>query len=341
MAEALHSLPSLKALNIDMEYLRVDLPVTFLRNLSRISVSVPASYLTGPSPLLDNFSEAVALSAPGQVTHLELVIQHHYSPSSHLDSLPSLHHFLRLCKTSDKLRLQHLKIKNLSLKLDDFIAPLLVNLTSLDMSNVHEPPSDPATESGSSSAVGDIWVQLARMKTRLQQIAVSAVTLSFLDYLKAYSGLKSLILKVPTFDDREQSEKYALLLFRGGALAKHVDTLEDLRIHAAYEDFWCFGEHSISLVSKCWRLRHLEMAISTEDLRVPAAEQQSGSVWDDVLVSPFSSGITQRTLIHFSGISTGRLDNHSCFSFARPGTSNSSISKSRTLPLCLCLWKRR
>ena len=236
MAEALHSLPSLKALNIDMEYLRVDLPVTFLRNLSRISVSVPASYLTGPSPLLDNFSEAVALSAPGQVTHLELVIQHHYSPSSHLDSLPSLHHFLRLCKTSDKLRLQHLKIKNLSLKLDDFIAPHLVNLTSLDMSNVHEPPSDPATESGSSSAVGDIWVQLARMKTHLQQISVSAVTLSFLDYLKAYSGLKSLILKVPTFDDREQSEKYSLLFFRGGALAKYVDTLEDLRIHAAYED---------------------------------------------------------------------------------------------------------
>ncbi|KAF8881669.1 hypothetical protein CPB84DRAFT_1791526 [Gymnopilus junonius] len=295
--DALNSLPAFRDLTIDMDYLQVDLPLSLLQNLSRISISTPSSAEVN-SASLHNFAQAIALSSPGQITNVELVRQHYYSSPTTADPSASLHHYLRFCADQGSfLQLRHLRIKNLSFRLDEITSPHLIHLTSLDLSNIQEP----ALENSFGSTVSEIWIELARLKIHLEEISVSAIPISFLDYLKHYPGLKLLALKVPAFNSREQSEQYASLFFRDGTLDQHVETLEDLTIDASFEDYWCFGEHNISSISSCRRLKHLSMAISTEDLRVPAAAQQSGSVWDDalgVLISTVASHLPD--LAHLS-----------------------------------------
>lgn len=55
-------------------------------------------------------------------------------------------------------------------------------------------------------------------------------------------------------------------LFFAGPLASHVGTLEELDIADVFEGPWCLGEHNISAISSCSRLKQLGMHVLEADL---------------------------------------------------------------------------
>ena len=159
----------------------------------------------------------------------------------------SFHHLLKDCPPNLVLPLEHLGLQSVSLKLDSITLPHLHRLRSLVLHNYKTSESNPH----------GIWAILKTTNVYLNDIDVNHFSITLLDYISSYSGLKKLRLARIGLETREQSD-LAANKFYNLCLGKHTSFLEELIIIPIYEGGWCLGDQALVVISLCKKLRILE-----------------------------------------------------------------------------------
>ena len=220
----------------------------------------------------NNLAKLLASRPADQITKLSVV-------------LTSLHEIFQfLTPEVEPLRLKVLQMTQSSIKLDPFIIPHLRHLTCLHLSFMKN-PSDVRMENSDASEdtspeisgdlensehrieskMSDFWSALRHAGIHLREITVDSINPGLFGYLTHYSGLTNLVVTANVFDTSPDSDALARLFF-AEPLASHSETLEELAVHASFEDLWCFGEHNISAFSRCTGLEQLGVSVAKADL---------------------------------------------------------------------------
>ena len=158
-------------------------------------------------------------------------------------------------------RLRRLSLHDCFVHIDKLTLPHLRQLTSLELICVRH-----IYYQGGSDSYGypcDIWSTFIGSGIQLEELVHNSMTVSLIDYLSSYSGLKKLKLSVSAFTDASSSNKAATRFFNN-VLSRHVETLESLSLDAWYEDEWCFTPRNAGMVSQCTKLNHLLMSIISD-----------------------------------------------------------------------------
>ncbi|KAF8968535.1 hypothetical protein BDZ97DRAFT_1755206 [Flammula alnicola] len=284
--KALRSLPKLQNLSIGLTFLKIALPLQRLQTLREITIT-DKNCSSGEGPNYETYSNLGKLIARNSfITSIHIERQDY--DSQHTDPSASFHHlFWCYPKDAAPLRLRRLVLRRMLIKLDNITLPHLRHLTALDVSSMLEPyepdphPSDSdspfSTESRTEeellekqravgSNISDIWDTLMVFGIYLEEITLTKITPSFLEYLECYSGLKKLTFTSSGFNNATKSDKCATRFF-GTPLTKHVRTLEKLNINAEFEGLWCFGDHNMAVIMQCHALRVLGIRIFGEGLQ--------------------------------------------------------------------------
>ncbi|KAH9475111.1 hypothetical protein JR316_0012222 [Psilocybe cubensis] len=280
--DALKTLPNLCNIQIDFSKAEVPLEFDLLLGREKISVFTERSTELQQEEIFDKLAKAIAHNPV--LTSLNVRgIMHYQRPI--FDNTQSLHQLFKYhASTMPPLRLRELRLRSMFVRLDHVTLPHLTHLTTLHLEEIDE-PSENASHSlsrrfgrGASaglskdrekyeSSVESIWDVLRVAGVRLQNITVTSISSSFLDYLSSYSGLIKLNLETSGLQDGESSDAMAAR-FYDGRLNSHVRSLESLQITASFEGLWCFGAHNVKTISCLTNLRNLGMTIRYMDLAV-------------------------------------------------------------------------
>jgi len=173
------------------------------------------------------------------------------------------------------LNLTHLNVRGLCILLDARTIPHLRSLESLNLCNVVDTRHDDLSHldnltsreelvertANFCSSLNDIWDVLREEGVFLKDIVVDKVTGALVNYLDAYSGLRSLTLAGATSASNKLAER-----FYNDVLPRHVQTLVFLEIIPQDEGKWCFGKHNMDTFLQCTRLSTLKVAIQLSEI---------------------------------------------------------------------------
>ena len=297
--DALEGLPNLRTLDLELRLCKVPLPLNSLASIGVLQVIVLKDIDSTPhsAEILDALAWMVARST--HLTSIDLLPVKPYSKP--VDPLYSLHQVFNYCSTSassptttenQPLRIHHLGLNACLVRLDRKTLPHLRHLKFLSLRSIIDPYMDPYDNdsfnlnSGDEqkkfgSSLDEFWRTLKREGVWLEEIVHEDVGVGFLDYLEAYptrsnggTVLKSLNLTPdPWYRGLLYSNPMARRFFsEQGALHKHANNMEDLRIEPVYEGDWCFDTYNVDAVSACCQLKVLGMSVLSEHL-----EEDGGS----------------------------------------------------------------
>ncbi|KAH9475106.1 hypothetical protein JR316_0012217 [Psilocybe cubensis] len=280
--DALKALPNLR--NIQIVFSKADVPLEadLLLGREKIVISTEQSTASQQEEIFDKLAKAIAHNPI--LTSLDVRgILHFRQPIS--NKAQSLHQLFKYYPSNKPpLCLRELRLRSMLTRLDHITLPHLAHLTTLHLDRINEPtekasnsffkrfgrdtsagPSKETKQYGSS--LEDIWNLLRIAGVHLQNITVTSISSSFLDYLSSYSGLVKLDLETSGFHDGNSSDAMAAR-FYDGRLNTHVRSLESLRIRASFEGRWCFGAHNVKTISSLTNLKSLCLSIRCTDLAV-------------------------------------------------------------------------
>jgi hypothetical protein len=86
-----------------------------------------------------------------------------------------------------------------------------------------------------------------------------------LNYLQSYSGLEELRLTRATSSNQAASNKLADR-FYDLVLPKHISSLTNVEIYACYEGNWCFGRHTVAIISRIPNLTRLCVGLHSANI---------------------------------------------------------------------------
>lgn len=164
------------------------------------------------------------------------------------------------------LKITHLTLKGLPVKLDATVLSHLRSLISLTTDVTFSPPDQVSDNQGAGFSSGDVWSVLWFEKIHLQEIITDVVQSALIEYLASFSGLRRLILTETPYDMPPQVSDQLALKFYEQALQNHVHSLDALEINTNYEGKWSFASHCSSIIIKCTRLTFLKLSINSEDM---------------------------------------------------------------------------
>lgn len=284
--DALKTLPNLRVLLLHTADCNFPFPLHDLSGIQEISIHGRSE--KSNAEILDNVAKLVARSP--KITSINI---NSYTSYYTADKSQSLHQiFKHYPQNFSPLRLRHLSLRACLVKLDDVTLPHLQHLTSLSLMNIEDPHNriirwgaEPSNLQLSTeqqfygSSIDDIWKALKNSRIYLEELALNIVVPSFLEYLASYSGLKKLRLTAGGFHEGASSDSMARQFFSTPFL-NHIQSLEDLRISALFEGYWCFGPWNQAIVSRCTNLKSFGMAIVSGQL-YPLPDSPSDKI-DDV-----------------------------------------------------------
>jgi hypothetical protein len=231
------------------------LPLARLSGLKTISLT--GSWTSYCTDLIGELAETIAQS-PGLV-HLEVRTSTNTS-----EEPPTLHDLLSKVPQGRPLRLTHLVLSGVFVRMDSRTLPHLRSLAYLDL---HRLPGSPFPDwgrtRGCKCTITEIYAALNREKVHLKQVVLHGlVDDAVLDYLDSYSGLEVLELRTMYSKDDALGHR-----FYTSVLPKHVDSIQVLKIRPCYEGRWCCNVDDVSVLSQCNKLRSLTVALdSTPDV---------------------------------------------------------------------------
>ena len=205
---------------------------------------------------------------------------------------PNLNDFLsETSKSSVFLKLTHLTLKGLFVKLDATVLPHLRSLISLTTQGVFSPQDQVSGNRGAGFSSGNIWWVLRLEKIHLQEIVTDDVQLALIEYLASFSGLRRLRLtEAPSYGTLPQVSDELAIKFYERALQDHVHSLDSLEINTNYEGNWSFASHWSSIIKKCTRLAFLKLSINSEDMAEEKHDKEDSSAsGDNVVVGVLTS----------------------------------------------------
>ena len=209
-----------------------------------------------------------------------LIIDNHYRDNRNAPNLNDF--FLEISKSSMFLKITHLTLKGLFVKLDATVLPHLRSVISLTTEGVHSPQDQVS---------GNIWSVLRLEKIHLQEIVTDDVQLALIEYLASFSGLRRLRLtEAPSYCTLPQVSDELAIKFYERALQDHVHSLDSLEINTNYEGNWSFASHWSSIIKKCTRLTFLKLSINSEDMAEEKHDKEDSSAsGDNVVVGVLTS----------------------------------------------------
>jgi hypothetical protein len=287
--KALKGLPKLESLRIETTWLQVVLALQRLQHLHEITImNAPIANEENFYKTCSNLGKLLARNVNITSIHLDRA-RCPALPSRAIDPGSSLHSlFLSYPPSTPPLRLRHLGLRHMFVKLDDITLPHLQHLKSLDLSHMLEPRhhsflQEDSTESPSTIAAGEyavgshidhIWDVLAKSHIHLEEITLTNVTPAFLDYIERYSGLRKISLSNFAFKTGEQSDESAAR-FWDRSLPKHCTTIEKLEVDAPFEGKWSLDEQSLATITQCQALKLLLVSVQSASFPrcVPGPEE--------------------------------------------------------------------
>ena len=180
-----------------------------------------------------------------------------------IKNIQNLNDYLSETPDSAFLKITHLTLSGLVVKLDATLILHLRSLISLHIENIGDQASG---NPGSSS--GNIWSSLRLENIHLQEIVTDEVQLTLIEYLTSFSGLRCLRLtRASRYTMTPLESDQLAITFYGRALQNHVHSLESLEIDARYEGKWCFADHCSGIIKQCACLTSLKLSIHSKDVR--------------------------------------------------------------------------
>ena len=232
------------------------------------SITISGTPRTGLKPLFDNLAKLYA-SSP-RLTSLEVQCYSRLAPG--VGEVNTLHHLFHMCNNkSPPYRLRHLGLDSCFVRLDKVTLPHLRHLTSLNLGIAF---NEPLLAPNVASSPDEIWRNFIGSGIHLEELRHDSITMSLIDYLSSYSGLKKLRLTFETWSDNRKHWAAADPFFNK-CLVNHVDTLEELAIVAHYESPWNFCSNNSMSIAKCTKLKLLTMNIYLE-----LGEETNSTQWE-------------------------------------------------------------
>jgi hypothetical protein len=232
------------------------LPLLQLDRLSGLKkISLSGNCNNFHSDIIDGIAEAIAKSP--DLVSLEVKL-HIYNPEA------TLHDLLSKVPQGSPLRLTHLVLAGMSVRMDSLTLPHLRSLVYL---NSDFPFIDPTRRCA--SKIPGIYAALNREKIHLNHVVVGMVDDVILDYLQSYSGLETLKVSPTTFSTAAQSDAMSYRLYNS-VLPKHADSIQVLDIQPSYEGRWCYNLEDVPVVlAQCKKLRSLSIALTSGAVEAP------------------------------------------------------------------------
>jgi hypothetical protein len=297
---AIKSFPNLQNLSVELQNCRIEVPFHFFTTLRHISVFCVGEDLHRPAYHTNSFQNLTKMIAQSPLLE-SIDFTNSYNYKRKQVSTRSLHQLFE--RYPEESVLPSLQLKRLSLASclvsldDDAVMRHLKHLTSLSLEDLLEPMASPTysdTDSDSDSvryhnnkdssskavlekqhrwgsSYEDTWRAIRNAGLKLEEIYLSTIPLTFLEYIGSYSGLKKLTICTGGFKDGIASDSAGKNFFK--ALEKHASSIEELDINAYYEGLWCFGHHNKALLSTFHNLKILNVKVRSSDL-VPGSEDQ-------------------------------------------------------------------
>ncbi|KAF9481483.1 hypothetical protein BDN70DRAFT_930845 [Pholiota conissans] len=284
--KALKGLPKLASLSIDTTWLQAVLPLQRLQYLREIRITnAPLSNEKGFYKTCSNLGKLMARNSHITSLHLDRA-RHPELPLRPTDPGSSLHSLLLSYPSDiDPLRLHHLALRHMFVKLDHITLPHLQHLKSLDLSFMLDPhhrssargnsdtfSSAAEAEHAVGSHIDHIWDALAKSHIFLEEVTLTTVTPSFLTYLERYSGLKKISLSSSDFKHSNDSDECGAR-FWTSSLLKHSSTIEKLEVDAVFEGKWSVDEHTLPTITKCSALKSFQVSVLSASLESHALQR--------------------------------------------------------------------
>ena len=203
-----------------------------------------------------------------------LIDDHRYCDNRNVSNLNDF--LLEISKSSVFLKITHLTLKGLFVKLDATVLPHLRSVISLTTEGVHSPQDQVS---------GNIWSVLRLEKIHLQEIVTDDVQLALIEYLASFSGLRRLKLtEAPSYGTPPQVSDELASKFYERALQDHIHSLDSLEINTNYEGNWSFANHWSSIIKKCTRLTLLKLSINSEGMAEEKDDADDSSASGDNVI---------------------------------------------------------
>ena len=203
-----------------------------------------------------------------------LIDDHRYRDNRNVSNLNDF--LLEISKSSVFLKITHLTLKGLFVKLDATVLPHLRSMISLTTEGVLSPQDQVS---------GNIWSVLRLGKIHLQEIVTDDVQLALIEYLASFSGLRRLKLtEAPSYGTPPQVSDELASKFYERALQDHIHSLDSLEINTNYEGNWSFANHCSSIIKKCTRLTLLKLSINSEDMAEEKDDADDSSASGDNVI---------------------------------------------------------
>ena len=203
-----------------------------------------------------------------------LIDDHRYRDNRNVSNLNDF--LLEISKSSVFLKITHLTLKGLFVKLDATVLPHLRSVISLTTEGVLSPQDQVS---------GNIWSVLRLEKIHLQEIVTDDVQLALIEYLASFSGLRRLKLtEAPSYGTPPQVSDELASKFYERALQDHIHSLDSLEINTNYEGNWSFANHCSSIIKKCTRLTLLKLSINSEDMAEEKDDADDSSASGDNVI---------------------------------------------------------
>ena len=207
------------------------------------SISISGTPRTGADQFLDNLAMLYA-SSPRLIS---LDVSH-----SWVLSKANLHHLFSMCNDkSPPHRLRHLGLDSYFVRLDKDTLSHLRHLTSLNLELFT------TSLAGIASSPDEIWRTFMGSGIHLEELRHDVITMSLIDYLSSYSGLKKLHLMDSGSDNWVTADPF----FKKCLVVNHVDTLEKLTLMAGGKGPWNFCSNNSMSITKCTKLKCLAMTV--------------------------------------------------------------------------------
>jgi len=264
--DALASLPVLEDLHLSV-WSPPDSPVQFQRlsNLKKFTLTSDSSNRT---TIIRTVAGLVGCNQP-ELTSLTIVDDGYHDNGY----APTLQDFFAETSSSVCLKITHLNLSGLFVKLDASALRHLRSLISLTIMDMFSPYDETTEYQGPELLAEKIWSTLRSEKIHLQELVTDEAQPALVEYLTSFSGLRRLRLTW-TSSYRTPPEVYNQLAvhFYEQGLENHISFLESLEVRSSYEGKWCFGNHCSNVIKKGTRLTLFELSINSED--IPRGEQE-------------------------------------------------------------------
>jgi hypothetical protein len=143
--------------------------------------------------------------------------------------------FTNITPDSLPLKLRHLGVSGIHLRLDEFTISPLRSLTSFEWVNL--------MANNNSSA--EVWRKFKSEGVQFSRLKTSSINDSLLDFLSSSQGMTDIRLVYVIGENDEDSDRLARIFFKD-ILPHHSDTLETLHINASDEGYWVSLPHPFS-----------------------------------------------------------------------------------------------